>query len=149
MEKEKLMNPSNITKQDQDGFNARFRIQKCVFVAQCLGLNTGYGFNRYKHGPYSPALTKDYYMYARDELKYTDTTPVFDRDACLDIMKHDNNWIEIATTLLRESNYHSDENSLVEYVECIKFPYPKKYIQSVLDDLQKTKLGESLNRLVC
>ena len=63
--------------------------------------------------------------------------------------KHDNDWIEIAATLLRESDSHTDEDSLVEYVECIKFPYPKKYIQSVLYDLHKTKLGEPLNRLVC
>ena len=41
------------------GFDARFRIQKYVFLAQRLGLDTKYGHSRYRYGPYSPKLAED------------------------------------------------------------------------------------------
>ena len=43
------------------GFDARFRIQKYVFLAQRLGLDTKYRHSRYRYGPYSPKLAKEYY----------------------------------------------------------------------------------------
>lgn len=41
--------------------NARKRVQKAVYLGQLTGVDLGYRFGWYLKGPYSPALTKDYY----------------------------------------------------------------------------------------
>lgn len=38
-------------------FSNRLMLQKKIFLAQQLGLNFGYRYNWYLHGPYSPDLT--------------------------------------------------------------------------------------------
>ncbi len=46
---------------DVSDISKRKLAQKIVYLGQALGLPTHYSFNWYIHGPYSPALTKDYY----------------------------------------------------------------------------------------
>jgi len=36
----------------------RIRMQKLVYLAEVFGMNTGFTFTWYTHGPYSPGLTK-------------------------------------------------------------------------------------------
>ena len=42
----------------------RKRVQKAVYLGQLSGVDLGYRFGWYVFGPYSPALTKDYYSLA-------------------------------------------------------------------------------------
>jgi uncharacterized protein YwgA len=49
-----------------DDFEDRLRLQKIGFLAQEIGANTGFAFNWYRKGPYSPSLTRMFY--AADEL---------------------------------------------------------------------------------
>lgn len=149
MADEKLVNLDNITKNDNDGFRARFRIQKCAFMAQQLGLDMGYSFNSYKHGPYSPTLAQDYYKLKDKESRPDQNLNFGEAVTCREIMTHyDDNWLEVAATLIHASKREAEVDSLIEYVECIKYPYPKKYIQSVFDELRKTKLAGVFNKLV-
>jgi uncharacterized protein YwgA len=39
----------------------RIQIQKVIFLAKNAGLDLGYSYNWYVHGPYSPELTTDYF----------------------------------------------------------------------------------------
>lgn len=39
----------------------RLRTQKAVYLGQLTGVDLGYRYNWYVHGPYSPSLTQDYY----------------------------------------------------------------------------------------
>jgi len=39
----------------------RIQIQKLLYFAQEFGADFGYDYNMYIHGPYSPALARDYY----------------------------------------------------------------------------------------
>lgn len=41
-------------------------VQKAVYLGQLTGVNLGYRFNWYRLGPYSPALTQDYFALARE-----------------------------------------------------------------------------------
>lgn len=41
-----------------DNFDDRLRLQKIVFLARMIGFNSGYSFDWYVRGPYSPSLTK-------------------------------------------------------------------------------------------
>ena len=48
----------------------RKRVQKAVYLGQLTGVDLGYRFSWYLMGPYSPALTQDYYA-LQTELTYS------------------------------------------------------------------------------
>lgn len=153
MEKEGLADPSNITKDDNDGFNTRFRIQKCVFVAQRLGLDRTYRYNLYLHGPYSPSLSQDYYKAANGEIGDDDggADLEFDREAVLKIMGNGDDWLELATTLvdlMEEDGSITRPASLVKRAAVVKYLYPVEDIEAVLEDLRATPLAGVFSSLV-
>src|ERR1700680_4200455 len=49
---------------DIETVDDRKRVQKAVYVAQRSGVDLGYRYSWYKRGPYSRALTRDYYELA-------------------------------------------------------------------------------------
>ena len=56
-----------------DDFEDKLIIQKAVYLLQLKGVKTGFGFNLYVRGPYSPALTIELYQHKR-ELRALETT---------------------------------------------------------------------------
>lgn len=132
------------------GFDTRFRIQKYVFLAQYLGLDTKYGYNRYRYGPYSPKLAKEYYRLAEDSDAYKTeskgrTSEGFRSDDFLDaVANRDEEWLEVATTLIDLSPQHDSPCKLIAHVKWIKDAYSKKYIGGVLDDLHRSPLTSAV-----
>jgi uncharacterized protein YwgA len=49
---------------DIETVDDRKRVQKAVYLGQLSGIDLGYRFGWYLMGPYSPALTRDYYSLA-------------------------------------------------------------------------------------
>lgn len=49
-----------------DTFMDRLIMQKTVYLAQAKGVNLGYFYQWYLHGPYSPSLTRDEFAIAAD-----------------------------------------------------------------------------------
>ena len=49
-----------------DTFMDRLIMQKAVYLAQAAGVNLGYFYQWYLHGPYSPSLTRDEFAVAMD-----------------------------------------------------------------------------------
>ena len=49
-----------------DYFTDRLIMQKAVYLAQAAGVNLGYFYHWYLHGPYSPSLTRDEYSIDAD-----------------------------------------------------------------------------------
>jgi len=47
-------------------FEDRLILQKAVYLAQAAGVNLGYYYHWYLHGPYSPSLTRDEFAVAMD-----------------------------------------------------------------------------------
>jgi len=47
-------------------FEDRLIMQKAVYLAQAAGVNLGYYYHWYLHGPYSPSLTRDEFAIAMD-----------------------------------------------------------------------------------
>jgi len=45
-------------KSSLDTISDRIKVQKLVYLAEVFGMNTGFSFTWYTHGPYSPGLTK-------------------------------------------------------------------------------------------
>ena len=64
------MDFARVTDDSDDGFAARFRIQKYVLIAQHMGLGTRYEYPGYIHGPYSSDLAEDYYNLAENPTIY-------------------------------------------------------------------------------
>ncbi len=48
------------------GFQDRLIMQKAIYLAQAAGVNLGYYYHWYLHGPYSPSLTRDEFAVAMD-----------------------------------------------------------------------------------
>ena len=45
-------------------FEDRLIMQKAIYLAQAAGVNLGYFYHWYLHGPYSPSLTRDEFAIA-------------------------------------------------------------------------------------
>ncbi len=88
----------------------RLRTQKAVYLGQLTGVDLGYRYNWYVHGPYSPSLTQDYYALdglsgeARAEANHTvlnaatahklaRAAPLFQIPAGVNLHLH--NWLEL------------------------------------------------------
>lgn len=56
-------------------FSDRLAIQKSIYLSQEFGINLGYFFRWYLHGPYSPSL-------ARDAYELIDTMDEIKQEAC-------------------------------------------------------------------
>jgi hypothetical protein len=64
-----------------DHFEDKLIIQKAVYLLQLKGVRTGFGFNLYVRGPYSPALTTELYLHKRELRDLETTTRLSKRDA--------------------------------------------------------------------
>ena len=134
------------------GFDTRLRIQKYVFVAQSLGLDTSYRYNRYRYGPYSPGLAADYYRLAENSAAHGTESdlPVptgFRQDEFLRTVKGRNSkWLEVATTLIHISPQHDNAETMLDHAAWIKKDiYTAEYIKEVLGDLLKSPVRKSVS----
>jgi uncharacterized protein YwgA len=132
---------------DRENFVNRLKIQKYVFIAtKCFNLDFGYSYSLYRYGPYSPTLAEDYYELAENpkifEHDTNDPLPEkFDVNGFMELVSdEDENWLEIASTLLDQVSETSDVNELINRVSDIKVDYSPEYIASVLEDLVNHKL---------
>ena len=141
-----------IKDKDGTGFHTRFRIQKCVYMAQRLGLGTGYNYENYVYGPYSRELTRAYYDYDPTAPIDEPLPPDFEQIGDVVLRAHSKGytWLEVATTILEGARKRSDAGGrctrdLIEGDAADQtFQYPDRYIRAVYDDLLKTPLGEGL-----
>ena len=113
----------------------KIRIQKFVFLAKYFGWNNSYSYNLYRHGPYSPVLTTDYY--SNDLFEYT---PLEISDLDLDSLKSfirnkSIDYLESATTILLYKQFLGNI-SLESAIE--KLGEIKSHISSEIVEAYKT-----------
>lgn len=58
--KNHVIDRNHIQDTDDTGLYTQFRIQKCAYLAQCLGLGTNCKYTQYAHGPYTRELADAY-----------------------------------------------------------------------------------------
>lgn len=141
-----------IMHKDDTGFHIRFRIQKCVYMAQRLGLGTDYNYGKYVYGPYSRDLTRAYYDYDPAAPIEEPLPPDFDQigDVVLRAYSKGFGWMEVATTILEDMRERDDAGGrytrdlIEDSVAKLKYLYSDSYIHSVYDDLLQTPLGKDL-----
>ena len=133
---------------DADFIDRTNRLQWYVFLAKRFGLDMHYEYDIYFYGPRSRALAGDYLKYAESHAGSPDGRMVtaqivirlpesFRSEEFLSFVKgRSDDWLEIATTLLKRSKPIPNRKHLIENIEWTTNGVSTEYITSVLDDLQ-------------
>ena len=145
-----------IKSDDDTGFYTRFRIQKCMYMAQCLGLGTDYHYRQYVYGPYSQDLTTEYYNYDPEAVTAEQLPPDFDEIGSIVLRAHSRGlaWMEVATTILEAARGRSapgdqfTRDRIERDVAGLKYQYTDGYIHTVYGDLLEIPLGRGLPNTV-
>lgn len=89
-----------LVKFNVDDFDVRFKIQKYVLLSKALGIDFGYNYNLYVHGPYSSQLADDYYAIGEAYIQSDPSQylPIIEKLSNL-VNGKDENWLELAGTL--------------------------------------------------
>ncbi len=139
-----------------DTIEDRKNVQKAVYLGQQTGVDLGYRFGWYVKGPYSPALTKDYYSLAEaiatgdDEYKQktfpktikeriSKAKPLFKKPEGLELENHE--WIELVASfhfLRNVSKYSEDET--VKIIEKEK-PHLSIFCKDAIDAINNNPLN--------
>lgn len=64
-----------------DDFVDKLIVQKAVYLLQLKGVRTGFGFNLYVRGPYSPTLATEMYLHTRELCGLETTTKLSEKEA--------------------------------------------------------------------
>lgn len=146
LEEKGMVDLSRVDEDTDGGFSTRLRLQKYGFVAQHLGLGTKYEYSEYRAGPYSPDLTQEYYRLADHPASYEAESgapmpgQLRTDDFLNTVSDRDDQWLEVATTLIGMSPQHESTESLVDHVAWIKSAYPREYTEKVLEDLRRSPM---------
>ncbi|MFO7968075.1 MAG: hypothetical protein R6U44_10805 [Archaeoglobaceae archaeon] len=119
-------------------FNHRLKLQKFVYLARRFGLNLGYGYNLYIHGPYSPVLADDYYRLDENVTKEHVELP---EEFFKLVNKKSETWLELAATLImiEERNPGMNDEDKINLVLSNKPFADRETLKDVLRSLYKHK----------
>jgi uncharacterized protein YwgA len=125
-------------------FNNRLKIQKYVYLAKYFGLDLGYNFDMYLHGPYSSRLTSNYYDIARTNTNLKSKGNLDnnfrEKEFFNYVRDKDKEWLEVASTLLELSDHYSDKESLIEKTLNAKPHIKKNKVNEIVIELEKSNL---------
>ena len=134
--------------EDEYDFRSANRLQWYVLLAKRFGLDMDYEYDMYFDGPQSRALMSDYTKYMESHVGRLDGKMVtaqvvirlsksFQSEEFLDFVKdRDDDWLEIATTLIKRSKPIPKRDDLIQNIEWTTNGFSIEYITNVLDDLQ-------------
>ena len=126
-------------------FYNRFKIQKYAFLSNLFGMEFPYKHGIYMYGPYSRSLRRDYYDLAENPDEYASESdslpPGFRQDEFMDLVRgRDNDWLEIASTLISKREDIPARRDLIENTEATKVGFAIEYIENTLEDLERKDL---------
>lgn len=136
----------------------RIKIQKYVYLAKYFNIDLEFDYatyNMYLYGPYSSTLAEEYYRLAEEGFFESEPSSYNSNNnddnnnypnlkRFIEFMKEDDrnnaDWLEIASTALAFAKNHSKKETLLEHVAYVKWRFPKEYVRSVIEDLEKNSL---------
>ena len=146
-----VIDHDHIKSDDDTGFYTRFRIQKCMYMSQCLGLGTNYHYRQYVYGPYSQDLSDECYKYDPKATITERLPPDFDEIGKVVLRAHSRGlaWMEVATTILevareRSGSVEMTRDGIEHRAADLKYLYADNYIHTVYGNLLGMPLGRSL-----
>lgn len=128
-------------------FSNRLRLQKIIYLLQAYGINLGYNFSWYLHGPYSTELTRQAFNIANfsslKQVKFEDNN-VEERFkeflSKLGDKKNSDFWLEVASSihLLKNMRPPKTKNQIIESIEnkSASFKGRKDEINRVWTDIE-------------
>lgn len=135
-----------ITKGD---ISNRIKAQKLVYFGRVLGIPLDYDFDLYVYGPYSSALSHDYFeMGEREWARGEIVIPEGISAILIALKEKDDFFLEIAATLhsIRTSNPDASEEDVINAVSNIKFErlMEKKasidYVKNTFNEIKNLRL---------
>lgn len=131
-------------------FKGRLVLQKTIYLLQSYGLNLGYTFTWYIHGPYSPQLTKDAFrlqeIYSEiPAAEFTDSN-IENRlkkfITFLSDRKTDGDWLEqlACTHFLKALNPEESEEKIITKVLNHEYHFTKEQCKRAWSYLAENKL---------
>lgn len=123
----------------------RIKLQKYVFIAKSFGLDFGYHYSLYIHGPYSPNLANDYYYLSLNGYNDNGQLPrTFKIESFKSAVQGRSiKWLEIVSTALSfmGANPKLSKNELLNLVIKIKGTvYKQNDIKEILEEATKYNL---------
>ena len=135
--------PEDFKSKVESNLDFKIRIQKFVFLAKYFGWNNSYSYNLYRHGPYSPVLTEDYY--SKDLFDYM---PLKINDLDFNSLKSfirgkSRDYLESATTILLYKNFNGNISldSAIEKLGAIKPHISPLIVEESYHDVKDFKLS--------
>ena len=130
---------------DMKGFGELVKIQKYAYLAKMFGLDLPYVHDIYAYGPYSNAIGDDCWDLADNVAEYERAEDgldaSFDAAGFLGVVgPRDQQWMEIATTLIKQSERYPDRTDVVDSVFSFKEEHGREYIANVLSEIEELKL---------
>lgn len=119
----------------------RFKIQQYVFLGNLFGLGLQYEYDIYLYGPRSTDLAGDCYELAENPDEYasssTDLPLGFRQGEFMDLIQgKDNEWLEIASTLISKRESIPARQVLLENTEFTKIGFTMEFIEDTLEELE-------------
>ena len=134
--------PEDFKNKVESDLDFKIRIQKFVFLAKYFGWNNSYSYNLYRHGPYSPVLTENYY--SNDLFDYT---PLEISDFDFNLLKNfikgkSIEYLESATTILLYKNFNGSISldTAIEKLGEIKTHISPQIVEESYYDVKDFKL---------
>jgi len=130
-----------------DSLENRIIVQKKIFLTEKMGLNLGYAFSWYIHGPYCPQLTEVVYechsmglecfaRYSLTDIARNVVTKVNELDELSDKMEMDRyQWLELLSSLVfwREDQ---EKQEAINDVKMYKPQFTEEQIQKAVSSLE-------------
>ncbi|MCI4439211.1 hypothetical protein JHC27_05150 [archaeon] len=118
----------------KEKFSDRLKLQKYVFIAKFFGMDFGYSYTLYIHGPYSIELANDYYRELNTTTKSANFNPKF-----IELVKgKSEEWLELASTILmlKEDHPGIEKNELKETIVGIKPWASEEDVENIIKELE-------------
>ena len=133
----------NLSEETDEAFMNRLRIQKYVLIARHLGIKEfyAYDYDIYIYGPYSSRLADEYYAYAKNSTTTVSVVNNIDKgfaDKFLTIVRDkDNDWLEVAGTILHLKEKYSNKDTILNLAIDIKeHRFGKEKIEQIFKELE-------------
>lgn len=137
---------------DISSFDNRLKLQKMIYLIQEVGgIDLGYQFSLYHHGPYCPELTKTAFYIEdftgmKEDVVFEDeeTEKKFqDLIGKVDKFKEDVDWLEIASTIILFSKLYPKlkDVNIIKHIHKIKPQYEPKTIEKVWGEMKSHQIN--------
>lgn len=135
----KSLKDNEIIDFNKDSFVHRLKLQKYVFIARKYGLDTGYDYSLYIHGPYSSGLADDYYAindFSRAKKIELDT------EFTKLVKNKSKKWLELASKIIviKDRYDQISDDKLIDLVKSAKPKATREGLEKIIRTLNKNSL---------